>query len=93
MIADIKASKVNLISPEERIDTTSAAGELAFLALGAIAKFERRLISLCTKDGSVSARKHGEALGDRHCSQKQSQLCKILSRPENPSHWLNSISE
>ena len=62
-VANIKAREVNLISSEERIDTTSAAGELAFHVLGAIAKFERRLISLHTKDWSVPARKHGRSLG------------------------------
>tara|TARA_R110000850_G_scaffold237464_1_gene362175 strand:+ start:2149 stop:2472 length:324 start_codon:yes stop_codon:yes gene_type:complete len=48
---------------EERIDTTSAAGELVFHVFGAIAHFERRLISERTKDGLASARKHGRVPG------------------------------
>ncbi|MDE0303950.1 MAG: recombinase family protein [Albidovulum sp.] len=34
-----------MASLEERIDTTSAAGELVYHVFGAIAHFERRLIS------------------------------------------------
>ena len=60
---DLKARKINLISLEEQIDTTSAAGELVFQVFGAIAHFERRLISERTKDGLVNARKHGRTPG------------------------------
>jgi DNA invertase Pin-like site-specific DNA recombinase len=59
----LKAREINLISLEERIDTTSAAGELVFHVFGAIAHFERRLISERTKDGLASARKHGRIPG------------------------------
>ena len=85
-VDDLKAREINLISLEERIDTTSAAGELVFHVLGAIAHFERRLISERTKDGLINARKHGRALGDRHCRPKQSQLSKTSSGQENPFH-------
>ena len=59
----LKAKKINLISLEERIDTTSAAGELVFHVFGAIAHFERRLISERTKDGLINARKHWRVPG------------------------------
>ena len=62
-VDDLKAREINLISLEERIDTTSAAGELVFHVFGAIAHFERRLISERTKDGLINARKHGRAPG------------------------------
>ena len=62
-VDDLNARKINLISLEERIDTTSAAGELVFHVFGAIAHFERRLISERTKDGLSNARKHGRAPG------------------------------
>ena len=62
-VDDLKARDVNLISLEERIDTTSASGELIFHVFGAIAHFERRLISERTKDGPATARKHGRILG------------------------------
>lgn len=62
-VDDLKARGINLISLEERIDTTSAAGELVFHVFGAIAHFERRLISERTKDGLATARKHGRVPG------------------------------
>ena len=62
-VDDLNTRKINLISLEERIDTTSAAGELVFHVFGAIAHFERRLISERTKDGLINARRHGRAPG------------------------------
>ena len=58
-VDDLKARDVNLISLDERTDTTSAAGELVFHVFGAITQFERRLISERTKDGLATDRKHG----------------------------------
>ena len=54
---------INLISLEEKLDTSSAAGELVFHVFGAIAHFERRLISERTKDGIAAARKRGKKPG------------------------------
>lgn len=47
----------------EGVDTTSAAGELVFHVFGAIAHFERRLISERTKDGLQAARMRGSKPG------------------------------
>ncbi|MER9223408.1 recombinase family protein [Mesorhizobium sp. M0644] len=41
--------QIDLLSLEEKIDTSSAAGELVFRVFGAIAHFERRLISERTR--------------------------------------------
>ena len=62
-VESLKARDVNLVSLEEQIDTTSAAGELVFHVFGAIAHFERRLIAERTKDGLANARKHGRFPG------------------------------
>ena len=59
-----------MISLDERIDTTSAAGELVFHVFGAIVQFERRRISERTKDGLATARKHGRNPGRPHQPQK-----------------------
>jgi DNA invertase Pin-like site-specific DNA recombinase len=40
-----------LLSLEEKIDMSSAAGELVFHVFGAIAQFERRLIAERTREG------------------------------------------
>jgi DNA invertase Pin-like site-specific DNA recombinase len=63
IVEDLKAQNIGLISLEERIDTTSAAGELILHVFGAIAHFERRLISERTKDGIAAARAQGRKPG------------------------------
>ena len=62
-VDDLKARGVHLLSLEERLDTSSAAGELVFHVFGAIAHFERRLISERTRDGIAAARKRGRTPG------------------------------
>ena len=59
----LKKCKIGLMSLEEKIDTSSAAGELVFHVFGAIAHFERRLISERTKDGIEAARLKGRIPG------------------------------
>jgi DNA invertase Pin-like site-specific DNA recombinase len=48
---------------EEKIDTSSAAGELVFHVFGAIAHFERRLIAEHTRDGLAAAAANGRRPG------------------------------
>ena len=59
----LKSRGIHLISLEERLDTSSAAGELVFHVFGSIAHFERRLISERTRDGIAAARKRGRTPG------------------------------
>lgn len=62
-VENLKKQNIGLISLEERIDTTSAAGELIFDVSEAIAHFERRLISERTKNGIQAARAQGRKPG------------------------------
>ncbi len=62
-VTRLKERGVALLSLEEKIDTSSAAGELVFHVFGAIAHFERRLISERTKDGIAAARAKGKLPG------------------------------
>ena len=62
-VDNLKARGIHLVSLEERLDTSSAAGELVFHVFGAIAHFEARLISERTRDGIAAARKRGRAPG------------------------------
>jgi DNA invertase Pin-like site-specific DNA recombinase len=62
-VALLKTRGIALLSLEENIDTTSAAGELVFHVFGAIAHFERRLIAERTKDGIAAARARGKRPG------------------------------
>jgi len=64
-VAMLKERGIALLSLEERIDTSSAAGELVFHVFGAIAHFERRLIAERTKDGIAAARAKGKHPGRR----------------------------
>ena len=59
----LKGRGIHLVSLEERLDTSSAAGELVFHVFGAIAHFERRLISERTRDGIAAARRRGRTPG------------------------------
>src|SRR5271165_5136322 len=59
----LKKRGIALLSLEEKIDTSSAAGELIFHVFGAIAHFERRLIAERTKDGIAAARVRGKLPG------------------------------
>ena len=59
----VRERKIAPLSLEEKIDTSSAAGELIFHVFGAIAHFERRLISERTKDGIAAARAKGRMPG------------------------------
>lgn len=62
-VARLRENGLALLSLEEKIDTSSAAGELVFHVFGAIAHFERRLISERTKDGIAAARAKGRRPG------------------------------
>lgn len=56
-VGDLKSRGIHLASREERVDTSSSVGELVFQVFGAIAYFERRLISERTREGIAAA--HG----------------------------------
>ena len=65
VVKELKERGVALLSLEEKLDTSSAAGELVFHVFGAIAHFERRLIAERTKDGIAAARAKGKMPGRR----------------------------
>jgi len=62
-VSKLRDKGIALLSLEEKIDTSSAAGELIFHVFGAIAHFKRRLISERTKDGIAAARAKGKLPG------------------------------
>ena len=68
-MAMLKERGIALLSPEEKIDTSSAAGDLIFPVFGAIAHFERLLIAERTKDGIAAARAHCERSGRQPLDQ------------------------
>ncbi len=70
----LRQRKIALMSLEEKIDTSSAAGELIFHVFAAIAHFERRLIAERTKDGLLVAASKG-----RYPGRPRTDQGKLLS--------------
>ncbi len=83
----LKERKIGLMSLEEKIDTSSAAGELIFHVFGAIAHFERRLISERTKDGINAARLKGKMPGRPNLDKdKLDSALKLIKSGLSPSN-------
>ena len=54
---------IDFISYDNKIDTSSPAGKLVFQIIGAVAEFERDIISERVKAGLRNARRKGKRLG------------------------------
>jgi len=92
LLDDFKAQKVQFISLNENIDTTTAVGELAFHMIGSIAQFERRLISERTKAGLDAARARGRK-GDRKTKLKMSDVKKAQAMLLDPAVTKSEVAE
>jgi len=62
-VNNLKERQIGFVSIAETIDTSSPAGELVFHIFGAIAQFERSLISERTKAGLAAAKRRGKNVG------------------------------
>jgi len=78
---EFKQRKISFVSAMENIDTTVPSGELFFAVMGAIASFERTLISERVKSGLQHAQKLGVRLG-RPAKKKLSEAEIIRMRSE-----------
>ena len=86
IVDQLKAPGVALLSLEEKIDTSSAAGELVFHVFGAIAHFERRLIAERTKDGIAAARVRGKRPGPQPVdTDKVQAVLKLVEAGLSPT--------
>jgi DNA invertase Pin-like site-specific DNA recombinase len=82
----LQGRQIDLLSLEEKIDTSSATGELIFHVFGAIAHFERRLISERTKDGIAAARARGKRPGRQPLDMKKVEAAiKLVESKMSPS--------
>ncbi|SDA92920.1 recombinase family protein [Sinorhizobium sp. NFACC03] len=82
----LREREIELLSLEEKIDTSSAAGELIFHVFGAIAHFERRLISERTKDGITAARAKGKKPGRQPLDMKKVEAAiKLIEAKTTPA--------
>lgn len=79
LIAMLSAKGVSFASISEAIDTETASGRLLFHVMGALAEFERALISERTQAGMAAARARGASLGrPRRLSSKQVETARAL---------------
>lgn len=62
-VAGLERREIELVSLQERIDTTTPAGRALFQMCGVMAEFERNLISERTKAGLAAARARGRKGG------------------------------
>lgn len=84
LIGSLGARGVSFISLTDGINTTTSSGKLLFHIIGALAEFERDLISERTKAGMESARARGTHIGrprlltssDRCLAERQLKLGK-----------------
>lgn len=83
LLDSFRASDVKFISLSESIDTTTPTGELTFHLIGAIAQFERALISERTKAGLAAARARGRK-GGRKPSMTASDIKKAKAMLLDP---------
>ncbi len=85
-VAVLKERGVALLCLEEKIDTSSAAGELVFHVFGAIAHFERRLIAERTRDGIAAARARGKHPGRQPLDRDRAEAAlKLVAAGLSPT--------
>ncbi|MFC4700820.1 recombinase family protein [Glaciecola siphonariae] len=83
LLDGFKKQDIKFASLHENIDTTTATGELVFHMIGAIAQFERRLISERTKVGLIAARARGRK-GGRRAKMSPSDIKKARAMLQDP---------
>ncbi len=85
-VAMLKERGVALLSLEEKIDTSSAAGELVFHVFDAIAHFERRLIAERARDGIAAARARGKHPGRQPLDRERAEAAlKLVAAGLSPT--------
>lgn len=88
VITLLEAQDIGFRSLSEAIDTTTASGRLLFHIMGAIAEFERSLISERTKAGMAAARTRGQHLGrERKITDEEAEWARrtvVLGRMTPP---------
>lgn len=80
VVAKLKQRGIGLSSLEEKIDTSSASGELIFHIFCSIAAFERRLIAERTRDGLAAAKAKGVKFGRPNVEAERIEAAMLLVR-------------
>ena len=80
-------------SLSDPIDTTTAGGMMVFHVLGALAEFERSLITERTRAGLAAAKRRGAKLGRRHSltAPQIGHARKLIEGGESPASVARSL--
>lgn len=86
ILAALERRGISFYSVSDNIDTATPTGKLLFHVTGAMAEFERSLISERTKAGMAAARRAGISLGrPKKLDLVQKCRAKVLSKDGNQS--------
>lgn len=92
IMTDLKAWGVQIEFIDQPIDTSTPAGNMMLTVLGALAEFERELISDRTKDGLKRAEKEGRKGGRPRRELSEYQRKKAIElKAENPQISINEL--
>lgn len=92
LLGEFQANGVEFKSLTDGIDTTTTGGRLVFHIMGALAEFERDLISERTKAGLDAARKRGKKLG-RKPALNAEQLAHARTEIDAERQTVTSMAE
>lgn len=94
MVRDLDARDIGFQSLAESIDTTSSQGSLMSQLIGALADFERSLITERTAAGLVAARQRGVKAGRKPklTPDKISQARVLIDQGESPGEVARSLN-
>jgi DNA invertase Pin-like site-specific DNA recombinase len=83
-INELHERQVGFASVQENIDTTTSGGKLIFHVFGALAEFERELITERTNAGLASARARGRLGGrPKAMTARQVQMARMMLADPN----------
>ncbi|PTC10437.1 recombinase family protein [Bacillus wiedmannii] len=88
---ELEAKGIELISIQDKIDTTTAIGKAMFRMLAVLSEMERDIISERTKAGLESARKRGNKGGRPKMSKEQ--LDHAITLYETGKYSIKEITE
>ena len=93
IVTRIEAKAAHLVSLTEQIDTSTSSGRMVFHVMGALAQFERDLISERTKAGLEAARAEGVTLGRprKLTPAKIKHARKLIDSGESPPRVAKSL--
>ena len=77
---EFEVQRVDLISLQQQLDTSTPSGRLTFHVLGAVAQFERELIRERVKAGMAAAKARGVRIGRRRIPMSKQSEARRLRR-------------